>query len=29
MPKYVFHVVEVYLCKDVEFINLWAYMNAF
>jgi hypothetical protein len=29
MPRYVFHVVEVYLCNDVELINLWAYMNAF
>jgi hypothetical protein len=29
MPRYVLHVVEVYLCNDVELISLWAYMNAF
>jgi hypothetical protein len=28
MPRYVFHVVGVYLCNDVELISLWAYMNA-
>jgi hypothetical protein len=28
MLKYVFHLMQRYLCNDFEIISIWPYMNA-